>query len=105
MTRSKLSVQAVITGIDWYTGFDQPDGDGLVKATGSVRGGHEICLDEIDTTKQPVWLHNCWGQKWGNQGRAYFSWDDLDKLLSLRRDCTVFTPLTGPPAACPGLDR
>ena len=52
-----LVLVPVITGINWYTSFDQPDPQsGLVAIApgATVRGGHEIVADEIDDNPQPL---------------------------------------------------
>jgi hypothetical protein len=87
----------VIIGINWRTGCDNPDSKGHIKYTGKVRGGHEICLDEIDVSKKLVWFRNSWGSGWGDNGRANMSFADLDKALSDQGDATIFTALPEPP--------
>jgi hypothetical protein len=93
-----LSQQPVIAGINWYDSFDDPDGNGLIKIAkrAQVRGGHEICLDELDVEGQRVGFTNSWGTSWGVDGRAYMSWADFKRLLSEDGDVTVFTPLSEP---------
>lgn len=92
-----LARQPVIAGINWYDSFDTPDADGWIGiATGAqIRGGHEICLDELDVENRRIGFVNSWGQ-WGEDGRAYIGWDDFARLLSENGDVTVFTPLTSP---------
>jgi len=56
-----LVVRPVITGINWYTSFDNPNPQtGLVELTAAatVRGGHEIVADGIDADKKLVWFWN-----------------------------------------------
>lgn len=93
-----LSQQPVIAGINWYDSFDDPNADGLIKiAKGAqVRGGHEICLDELDVEKQLIGFTNSWSTSWGLEGRAYLSWADFKRLLGEDGDVTVFTPLSEP---------
>jgi hypothetical protein len=97
-----LTIGPIIIGIHWYEGFDDPDGTGLVKISGRVRGGHEVCLDEIDVDSQVVWLRNSWSTSYGLDGRVQMAWDTFDDLLGERGDATVFTPLTvAPPVPTP----
>jgi hypothetical protein len=84
-----LMLRPVITGINWYEGFDTPDSNGQVQISGSVRGGHEIVADEIDADKQVVWFWNSWGTQWGVGGRFCMSFDTWDQLLQERGDVTV----------------
>jgi hypothetical protein len=87
-----LVLKPVITGINWYTSFDQPDPrTGLVELTpgATVRGGHEIVADEIDADNKLVWFWNSWGTSWGVAGRFCMSFDTWDQLLQQRGDVTV----------------
>jgi hypothetical protein len=85
----------VIIGINWYEGFDNPDSSGLVKISGSVRGGHEIVVRGCKIAERRFKPDNSWGTSWGAAGSFEFSWDDMDRLLSEQGDCTVSTPLSG----------
>ncbi|MFE2712206.1 hypothetical protein ACFXKI_09510 [Streptomyces mirabilis] len=91
-----LGLVDVITGVNWYEGFDNPDANGKVTISGSVRGGHEFCVYGIDATKKLVWARNSWGADWGINGCFAFSWDDWGRLLDEQGDVTVFVPLTSP---------
>jgi len=93
-----LESSPVITGINWYDSFDAPDDDGVVRITpdASVRGGHEVVLDMLDTADHLVWLTNSWGGSWGHDGTAAVSWDDFGRLLDEDGDVTVFAPVTEP---------
>lgn len=95
-TLKTLAALPVIVGVNWYEGFDQPDPNGLVKISGSVRGGHEFLLYGIDTVNQVILARNSWGPTWGVQGTFSFSWDDLGRLFDEQGDTTVFVPLTAP---------
>jgi hypothetical protein len=92
---SALADLPVIAGINWYDSFDRPDADGLLSiAPGAqVRGGHEICLDELDVERQRIGFTNSWGTAWNLDGRGYFGWADFARLLSEEGDVTVFTPV------------
>jgi hypothetical protein len=86
-----LVLRPVITGISWYTSFDNPDPQGLVTlaAGATVRGGHEIVADQIDAPNQLVWFWNSWGTTWGLGGRFCMAFDTWAQLLSQQGDVTV----------------
>lgn len=81
----------VITGVSWYSSFDQPDPSGLVAIASDahVRGGHEFVAVEINAEKQLVGFVNSWGASWGLNGRFYMAWSTWTQLLSEQGDVTV----------------
>lgn len=91
-----LSRQPVLIGSEWRHDMFRPQPDGQVVITGSVDGGHEYVLDELDVDRKIVWLANSWSTRWALQGRAYLTWDALGELLDADGDCTVLTPLNQP---------
>jgi hypothetical protein len=91
-----LTIGPIIVGINWFSGFDNPDNDGLIKITGSIRGGHEICFDEVDSSNKLVWFRNSWSSQWGKKGRACMTWDAFNVILAQDGDATVLAPLTAP---------
>lgn len=89
-----LVVQPVITGVNWYSSFDQPDpSTGLVEIApdATVRGGHEIVADGIDADNRLVWFWNSWGTAYALDGRFCMSFDTWDRLLHEQGDVTVPT--------------
>lgn len=103
-----LETRAVITGVNWYEGMDNPDSSGLVHVTGQVRGGHEFVLDQLDVENRLVWMTNSWSTSWGVDGRACIGWDDFGRLLSEDGDVTAFVPVSAPapqPQPSPGDDN
>ena len=93
-----LAERPVITGINWYDSFDDPAADGFIAiaAGAQVRGGHEICLDELNVERKTVWFTNSWGTGWGKDGRAYMTWNDFGRLLKEDGDVTAFVPISEP---------
>lgn len=89
-----LVLRPVIIGINWYTSFDSPDANGHVAIApgATVRGGHEVVLDEIDAEHYLVGAWNSWGTAYGAGGRFYMSWHCLWRLLNEGGDCTVPIP-------------
>ena len=86
-----LVLRPVITGINWYDSFDQPDPSGLVAISpnAQIRGGHEIVAYGIDAENKLVWFWNSWGPGWGLGGRFCMSWSTWDSLLGQQGDVTV----------------
>lgn len=102
-----LQDYAVITGVSWYSSFDQPDANGLVKLTSDayVRGGHEFEVIGCNISTRLVEAVNSWGTGWGVNGHFFFSFDDWTRLLAEQGDVTVLLPPTvAPPTPVPPVD-
>ena len=91
-----LAEKAVIAGIPWFDDMFYPNSQGQLKITGSLAGGHEIVLSELDVENRRVWLDNQWNESWGQKGRAWLTWDDFGTLMHQQGDVTVFTPNNKP---------
>jgi hypothetical protein len=91
--QTALQTTPVIVGVHWYTGFDTPDGDGVVKLGGELRGGHEFEVIGVDFERKRFEAVNSWGDGWGVAGHFFITFDDMRHLLSERGDCTQLLPL------------
>jgi hypothetical protein len=89
-----LVQRPVITGVKWYSSFDEPDLNGHVSIapTAYVRGGHEVVADELDVENHLVGFWNSWGTGYGLGGRFYMSWHCWWRLLTEGGDVTVPIP-------------
>lgn len=88
---SSISVVGpIIIGVNWYEGFDEPQGQRAeLVISGSVRGGHEIALLEIDPVARLVRGPNSWGPDFGDHGWFTMSFATLERLLSEDGDATI----------------
>ena len=80
----------IILGTDWFTGMDNPDGKGVVEATGEVRGGHEYLLYGIDPDARVAFCLNSWGPSWGLRGKFVMTFATLGSLLDRHGDAVAF---------------
>lgn len=71
----------VVLGINWHEGMMEVDGKGYIRRTGRNVGGHCILANGVDLRRKAIHLHNSWGKKWGVEGGAFLSFDDLERLL------------------------
>jgi hypothetical protein len=87
----------VVLGINWYDNMYDPDSNNFIKASGEIAGGHAILMNGVrivkkDTAQKQYWenidldkswvrLHNSWGPGYGDNGEAFLTVRDLDKLL------------------------
>lgn len=85
-------------GIPWYSGFDKPDTKtGVVKLSGTVRGGHEIEVIGWDKDTGYFTLPQSWGESWtkfvphacaGKGGYFQISTPDMTRVLKEQGDST-----------------
>lgn len=101
--RLALGQGPVIVGMKWYNSMFTPESDGRmnVDPSSGLAGGHEICFDMIDVDAGQVWYTQSWGPGFGVTrdgvpGRAYFTFDDFDRMVEDQGDATVFTLKTAP---------
>lgn len=76
-----LDKGVVVVGTYWLEGMDKPDKFGFIHATGGVRGGHCYTIVGYSTKRNAFRLLNSWGLAWGENGRAWIGFDDLDWLI------------------------
>jgi hypothetical protein len=78
-----------VLGIDWFEGMFAPDRNGYIRPTGRVLGGHAILARGVNIKNRTVLLHNSWSPRWGRNGTALITWDDLGYLLDRQGECCV----------------
>lgn len=71
----------VVLGLNWYTGQMAADAENYIRPTGQVEGGHAICAFGVSISKQRIALVNSWGDDWGDGGRCWMTFEDMDRLL------------------------
>lgn len=90
-----LQLGPVITGVDWYEGFDTPDPDGIVRIAGQVRGGHEFEVVGFEVAAKLedslVICKNSWGESWGKKGGFAFTVATWQQLLDSQGDVTILS--------------
>lgn len=88
-----LQTAPVIVGAPWFSGFDQPDQDGIVFPLGQIRGGHEFLVRgyEHGATEHDSYLlaDNSWGTSWGVRGSFRFSVSTWRVLAANQGDITI----------------
>lgn len=94
-----LMLGPVITGVPWYEGFDEPNGQGRVSIAGEIRGGHEFeVIGYLPRSSGLLdgWVVavNSWGPEWGiHSGRFVFTARTWGDLLDQDGDVTVPQPV------------
>jgi C1A family cysteine protease len=82
-----LTKGPVVVGTNWYDRMFKPE-KGFIRVGGQVAGGHAWLLLGADRSKKcpdgtmgACRMINSWGRGWGESGRAWISFNDLDKLI------------------------
>lgn len=97
-----ISDGPVVIGVPWLSHMFTPGPFGVMDVSGTVEGGHCICL----TGWYPSWhgqgsvlrARNSWGPDWGVDGDCFFPLAGMTQLL-------VGTPETGPGEAAVPIGR
>jgi C1A family cysteine protease len=84
------SVSPAVIGVNWYSGMMQPDQNYQIHPTGTIVGGHAICVRGVNFKKKLFVLQNSWGAHWGANGCCLMSFANMDMLLKQNGDA-VFT--------------
>lgn len=90
-----LTTSPVVVGTDWLDAMFTPDKKGFIKAEGQVAGGHAYLLIGADRERGAVRILNSWGRSYGQNGRVWLSFDDLDKLIKAQGEAAVATEVLG----------
>lgn len=71
----------VILGTDWEYGMTELDHSFYARVIGGVQGGHSyLCIGYNRITRAFRCL-NSWGPDWGQKGRFWITYDDMQTLL------------------------
>lgn len=85
-----------MSGLPWYSGMDSPDGQGIVRPSGYVRGGHEWVFAGYDVASGLWECWNSWSSSFAKGGRFWIGDDDYANLLNQQGDATTLVPITAP---------
>lgn len=77
-----LAEGPVVVGTWWYAGMMGADEKGFVRATGRRLGGHAYLVNGVNVRERRLRLKNSWGRSWGQNGHAWISFDDMERLIT-----------------------
>jgi hypothetical protein len=91
----------VVVGTNWHRDMFMPDEkSGYIHPTGPIDGGHAWLLigayrnrKNPDGTIGAVRMINSWGPKWGQHGRAWVTFKDIDALIKADGEACVATEI------------
>lgn len=82
-----LAFGPVIIGTEFTTGMRDVVGPGwYMNPTGNPVGGHAYLLNGYSRSRHAFRMINSWRIAWGDRGRAWLKYGDLDMLLRARGD-------------------
>lgn len=76
-----LTKGPVVVGTNWYQAMFTPDSRGVLSVTGQIIGGHAWTLRGYSETRKQFRMVNSWGRSWGQNGEAWISEADVDRLV------------------------
>lgn len=76
-----ITTSTVVMGTDWLNNMFTPTANGVLKVSGGKAGGHAYLLCGYDVKTNYFQMMNSWGESWGQHGKAWMRFSDLDKLL------------------------
>lgn len=93
---ASTQVYPLFIGISWTQDMFNPDPQGRIRPTGGRAGGHAISITklELDGPRDTwrAWIWNHWTRKWGRNGKAFMSIDDLDNRRKADADAMTIIP-------------
>jgi hypothetical protein len=74
----------VVLGVNWYSTFQRPDAEGIVRLTPTSRllGGHAFLWRGADTARALAKCSNSWGDLFGVSGDFWIPFRDLERLIA-----------------------
>lgn len=100
MARAIAHEGPAVIGVNWHEGMSNTDEYGFIHPTGSVRGGHAVCVrgvrlvptpsrGEPDLDRSFFIIRNSWGWNWGIGGDCRITFSNMQKLLDARGEVCI----------------
>lgn len=93
-----LTVGPMVLGTTWFQDQMEPDKDGFIHAGGKEAGGHAYLMIGAhrekkcpDGSRGAARIVNSWGRSWGENGRAWISFNDLSALIADQGEAATAT--------------
>ena len=90
----------ITIGVSWRSGMMNVDASGFVSNTGSNQGGHCVYINGFNDRSnrngrvvQAFRGQNSWGRSWGQNGRFWLTYDDLEALIAENGEAAALTEI------------
>lgn len=83
-------------GTDWKDRMWEPDANGYLGYEGNVVGGHAWFIYGYSMSREAFRMQNSWGPTWGQLGRAWVRFRDMERMLSDQGDAYAAPETNGP---------
>lgn len=77
----------LVIGVNFYERMFVPNADGYLLPEGELAGGHAMVLIGYSKPRAAFRVLNSWGKSWGDKGRAWMTYDVLQRLLNEDGEC------------------
>lgn len=71
----------VVVGFNWYERMFTPDENHVIHVGGKQEGGHCFDICGADDEKEAFRMVNSWGTDWSDNGQAWLTYADFERLL------------------------
>lgn len=75
----------IVVGTNWYSGMMEPEIKykmPFIRPVGRTIGGHAYLIVGAHLAGERLRILNSWGPEWGENGRAWITFEDFERLLS-----------------------
>jgi len=80
----------MVVGTQWTSNMTKPTSHRhIMRPTGADQGGHAYLINGVDSDKELFRVKNSWGRDWADNGHAYISFRNFEKLLQNRGEACV----------------
>lgn len=83
----------MVMGTDWHHSMMNPDAKGFLSLDGDIIGGHAYVINGWSTARNAFRMVNSWNRTWGQVGRAWIRFGDLDALIHAEGEACGATEL------------
>lgn len=93
LTKALTFVGPAVVGTEWFANMTNLNRDNICRLGGRSQGGHAYVINAFDRHRQLFRIKNSWGTRWGVNGSAFISFNDMQTLLNGRGEACIAIPI------------